>query len=99
MNPQHVQKLVVDALDNKFVREGLEKGIPAEATRQELAENRRVAHLYENLRAAGYTDEQVSVLWEGKSTQEILAESNPKEAVTRANSRGVKQSTVLEKTS
>lgn len=70
---ESMSRLVIEAIDAEFIREGLEKGIPENITRQHLAENRQMLDRYEELLAAGYTEDQIDALWEGKTSQEILA--------------------------
>ena len=70
---QSISRLVVEAIDAEFVKEGQEQGIPEEITRQKLAESRRMADRYEEMLAQGYTAAQIDSLWANKTPQEILA--------------------------
>ena len=55
-------------------------------TPEQLDESRRMADRYEELRAAGYTNDQIDAVWKGKSPNEILA-GGRKAASTPANDK------------
>ena len=51
-------------------------------TREELADHHRLGDLICEKLALGDTTEQINLEWQGKSTQEILAESEANPALT-----------------
>lgn len=65
--------LVIAAIDNAIIEDLVASGMTEAQARQQLAEDRQVAACYDELMAQGFTDEQIGILWDGKTTQEILA--------------------------
>ena len=90
---------VREVIDAARVQDLVEGGMAEASAWQEIRESRRIGDLYDDLLAAGYTDEQVGVLWEGKTPREILAEADAKEVTPQIMPKSRKQHTLLNKAS
>ena len=68
---------VIEVMDEEFKTNGDHFG--KIWTQEELDESRRMSDCYEELLAKGYTEKQIDALWEGKTPQEIIAETSANE--------------------
>ena len=84
---------VREVMDEVLTKERMAEGMTEAEARQEVAEMRHMSELYEDLLGAGYSDEQIGVLWGGKTPQEILAEAANGTA-TKSKKRRVAQAQV-----
>jgi len=64
--------LIHAAIDNASMEDLIADGMTEAQARQEVAESRQMAECYDELMTQCYTDEQIGVLWEGKTPQEII---------------------------
>ena len=89
---------VREVVDAVRVQELIDGGLAETHARQKIEESRLMGDHYEDLLAAGYTDEQIGVMWEGKSAQEILAAPNANGTAKRTAPRSPKPQTALNET-